>query len=79
MTVYMYQNELYTEEALYDLLLSEITVDDIMELVFPELRTDTYFLFDYFSDECKVEFRNRAIERIMSGEEEVTRYEVIED
>lgn len=78
MTIYMYQGEAYTEEALYELLLSEITGDDIMELVFPELRPDTYFLFDYFSDDYKLNFRDKAIERIMSGEEEVTRYHLIE-
>jgi len=79
MTVYMYNNEIYTEEALYELLLTEITEDDIMGLVFPQLRPDTYFLFEYFSDEYKVEFRHKAIEMIMSGDYEVTRYEVIED
>lgn len=78
MTVYMYNNEAYTEEALYNLLINEITEDDIMELVFPQLRPDTYFLFEYFSDEYKVEFRHKAIERIMSGEEEITRYHLIE-
>lgn len=79
MTVYVYDDEAYTEEALYDLLTNEITKDDIMELVFPELRPDTYFIFDYFSDEYKIEFQNQAIEMIMSGDYEVTRYEVIED
>ena len=69
---YLYNAELFTYEALCERLRERFnSADEIMEYAFPDLSSNCYFLWDYFTDEAKSEIFDKAVEAIIGYEVEV--------
>lgn len=74
---YLYNEELFTYDALCERLREEFkSPDEIMEYAFPKLPPNCYFLWEYFTDKAKDKFFKMAVEAII--EYEVKIYELNE-